>query len=373
VQVGEGWRVSGVEPDHPTFMINLIPRATVIGRRRAAWGRRFQGMVLVVGTFCLTTIAAAAAPDAAPEIVVRNLPQTVFAESEVVVELVLPEPAGEAKRIAWSLEATGGRALNRSEFTVKPGAASASVTCKFPPLKETVVLPLRFRAALEKSAAVAEKQIWVFPRSPWIRRRDAEARPKITLFDPEETIGKYLTEGEVAFEAITNLATLGERRESLVLVGEGVDFREYPGLASALWRAAAAGNRVVCLAPAGGSLPFAEEPVEPRPSSFSLRRADVIADFDARFDGRLWADSDGLPKTRFTPRGEGNVPSLEVTDDAGAWPWLEVRFASTGGKLVVCGFGLIEGWDASPTPRYLLAQLLSLDTPVKSVSTSSER
>jgi hypothetical protein len=389
VRADGGRRVPELSRGAVGYMINLIPRATVFAHRRAAFGRRCRRVVLVVGMFCLASTAWAEAPDEAPELVVRNLPRTVFADSKVTVELELSKPADEATRIAWSLEAVGGRALKRADVSIRRGAKTAQVTCEFPPLKETVVLPLRFRASLAKTAVekpaagaaengtveklTVESKIWVFPRTPWIGKRKPETEPKLWLFDPAQTTGKLLTEAEVPFEPTANVAALGELRGALIVVGEGVDFREHSDLPSTLWRAAAAGNRVVCLSPAGGTLPFADESAEPRPSSFSLRRHDVVADFDARFDAELWTGVGALPTRRFAPRGEANVPSLEVTTDQGAWPWLEVRFAPTAGKLVVCGFGLIEGWETSPTPRYFLSHLLALDTPVDRVSKTSER
>jgi hypothetical protein len=370
-------------------MIDPIPYATAFARR---------ALVFSVIAFWPALSTQAQPPDdpmsgdatsgaASPEIVVRNLPQNVFADTKVDVELQLSEPADETKRITWSLEAVGGRALKRGDVFIDAGKSAARVSCEFPPLRETVVLPLVFRATLVKTGvqkstvgagnAVGERitlehKVWVFPRSGWIRPRDAEAEPKLALFDPGATTAKLLTEAAAAFEPTSNVAALGELKKSLVLVGEGLDFREYPDLGPALWRAAAAGNRVVCLAPASGSLPFADQPANPRPSSFLLRRDDVLTDLDVRFDAELWSGAEGLRTVRFAPRGEGNVPSLEMTDDAGAWPWLEVRFADTGGALVVCGFGLTEGWEKSPTPRYLLARLLALDT-IESVAHTSEK
>jgi hypothetical protein len=314
---------------------------------------------------------AGAEPPAA--IHVRLLPQTVFADSKITVELELAELPEQAARVVWSLETLQHRTLARNEISFAKAGAPTKVTLTFPPLNDGVIMPLRFQAAIAGSAAGVDRKVWVFPRSPWSGHRTQLERAKITLFDPDETIGKCLTEGEVPFETAGNVAALSELRASLILIGEGVDFREYPDLASVLWKAAAVGNLVVCLSPTNGTLPFGEEPADVAPSSFSLRRRDILADLDPRLDAGLWNGKDTLPVRYLAPRGDANVPSLEVTDDAGAWPWVEARFASTSGRLIVCGLGLGDGWESSPTPRYLLLQLLTLNPSARPHSTASER
>lgn len=308
-----------------------------------------------------------------PSLIISGLPQNVFAESKVDVELTLREPRSEPTRIAWSLETLQQRSLMRSEATVAAGQSRARIVCNIPPLKDGVVLPLRFQAAVVGSSATAQRKFWVFPQAAWSGHKQALEQAKIILFDPDETTAEHLTAAEVAFSQTVNTAELAETRESSILVGEGVDFREYPELAATLWRAAAAGNRVVCLAPAGGTLSFAEAPNEIAASSFTLRRHDVLAELDSRFDEELWKSGGSLPTTRFSLRGEANVPSLEVSPDAAAWPGAEARFAPGPGRLTVCGFGLLAGWDSTPTPRYLLVHLLTSGLHSTTSSTKSER
>ena len=73
-------------------------------------------------------------------------------------------------------------------------------------------------------------------------------------------------------------------------MGEGVSFREYRGLPDVLIHAALHGVKVVCLAPAAGSLRLSVDDEKPFAAlrSLSLKRADVIAEFDKRLDYRDW-------------------------------------------------------------------------------------
>ncbi|MDA1055366.1 MAG: hypothetical protein O3C40_33620 [Planctomycetota bacterium] len=52
-----------------------------------------------------------------------------------------------------------------------------------------------------------------------------------------------------------------------------------------------------------------------------------------------------------------------MSDEARAWPWLEVRFPESRGVLVMCGFRVIEHWNGGPTPRFLLVRLLESLSP----------
>ena len=53
------------------------------------------------------------------------------------------------------------------------------------------------------------------------------------------------------------------------------------------------------------------------------------------------------------------------------WPWLELRYPAKKGRLLVCGFGIIRQWEATPAPRYLISELflrLTAEKPVKPVT-----
>ena len=54
---------------------------------------------------------------------------------------------------------------------------------------------------------------------------------------------------------------------------------------------------------------------------------------------------------------KGGVVGEFVPHDKG-WPWFEIDFPVKGGKVVVCGFGMVERINNGPTPRFLLARLV---------------
>ena len=121
---------------------------------------------------------------------------------------------------------------------------------------------------------------------------------------------------------------------------------------------AAGGVSVLCLAPVDGDFAFpGVEQGHPKPGRVSLRASDVIGEFDKRLDSDGWPPRGKMVAAGLEPSSRRGRVVLSVTDSRQAWPWLEVTYPG-GGRLIVCGFGLIDHWQAGPTPRYLLMHIL---------------
>lgn len=264
--------------------------------------------------------------------------------------------AGVANSVGWAVT-VGGHTIDRGESQV--GAdRSATIRLRLPPVRTGVVLGAMLTISAPGTKPF-EKSIWIFPQEAFAHRLTWLKGLKITLFDPEGKTAALFTKAQIPFEETRNVATLAELREGVIIVGEGTSFRDYRDLPEALTQAAARGRHVLCLAPTEGtfSIPGSEGGPMPLPGSVSLRRQDVITALDKRLDATAWP-----------PAGDLVASSIALTTDAaavvgevrkeGGWPWLEVSYPETKGKLIICGFGLVSHWDAGPTPRFLLARLL---------------
>jgi hypothetical protein len=93
----------------------------------------------------------------------------------------------------------------------------------------------------------------------------------------------------------------------------------------------------------------------------------IIAKLDKRLDASAWPPDGAVTTSALQFKSmEGGLVLLEVTKEDDGWPWVDMRFdpsrgATAGGahgRLVICGFGLIEKWNAGPAPRFLVARLL---------------
>jgi hypothetical protein len=158
---------------------------------------------------------------------------------------------------------------------------------------------------------------------------------------------------------LRDVGSLGAVKEGLLLVGEGVSFRQWRTLAPAMIERAAAGIPVICLAPAAGDLPapgIGQNDL-PRPRVVLLRQTDVIAALDKRLDTVWPPDGNAVASRIEWVAGRVGIRGEVSAKDQG-WPWVEFVFPGPRSRLIVCGLAIIAKWEAEPTPRYFLASLL---------------
>jgi hypothetical protein len=293
-----------------------------------------------------------------------------LAGSKHELKFTIQAPKDFRGRLVWSLaEKATGRVLpdGRGEAVLKRGAggtATASFALDFPKVSPGVVLKAQLTASLVDdaagtAAATYEKPVRIFHPNPFVNQLKVLSELKIVLYDPDPAARttSLLKELEVAFEEEKNLAALVERKAGVVIVGEGVSFKEEPGMAETLLKLARHGQTVLCLAPAAGTLPV---PGTERDGGedVSFFRRDIIKKLDKRLDTADWSkDGQVIASTLALKAVEGSVVA-EVVAGSGGWPWLQVDYPESKGRLIVCGFAVVAQWQANPTPRYLLAKML---------------
>lgn len=243
----------------------------------------------------------------------------------------------------------------------KTTPADVEISLQLPGVGEGIVFDTDFTVQLldSRDDVVAEHQrvLRLFPSDVFSDRREWLDDLKIVLFDPEGKTSELFDEATIPYKKARSLTVLEKSKEGIVVIGEGVSLADHRNLPEVMVRLAAARVSVLCLAPADGQMAFPDSEVEqPDSTSISFRRTDVITQLDKRLDAQAWAPDGklavaGLEMTSF----RGRV-LLAVTKSPQAWPWFEATYPR-GGRLIVCGFGIISCWQAGPTPRYLLARI----------------
>lgn len=354
-------------------------RATLAGTPRAS--------ILSVGVLTLMGLIGALTPcvgagEASPTIEDRSKWSNVFGGKEATWQYQVKAPRAFKGRAFWKLT-SAGRTLARGETGVAAGPdrpAPVKVALTLPPVRNGVVLEAKLTLSLfadkaEKAAASQEKTIWIFPEDPFYLHAKWLKELKIHLLDPEKKTLQVLEKAKVPFDEVGNVESIAELKEGVLLVGEGVSFKDYPALPELLIQAAARGLPVLCLAPAQGKLPIpgVEKARIPVPGSLAWRRGDVIREIDKRLDALSWSGGEMIASTVALTAEEGVVQGEIVP--AGGWPWMEANYPETHGRLVICGFGIIPQWDASPTPRFLFERLLERvsEKPAKQRDAESDK
>jgi hypothetical protein len=315
--------------------------------------------------------SACPAQDRSPAVEPAEAWRSVFAgkdadsPAEVDFPLAVTTPGPFKGRLAWSL-LIGNATVQAGEASVTTEAGRRTrvkLPLRIPFIREGLVVEGKLTAVLvgdreKKPAARFERPLWIASRQPFVQRTQWLKGLKIALFDPRETTAPVLKKMAIPFTEVRDVAALGELKEGLILVGEGISFEEERALPETLIRAAARGLPVLWLAPAQGVLPLpgADDPTLPAPASVSFRRQDIITQLDKRLDAHGWPGAKVTAAALALKAVDGRV-AAEATDGASGWPWVEIGYPNQG-RLLVCGFGLIRHWEAGPTPRFLFAHVL---------------
>jgi len=269
---------------------------------------------------------------------------------------VVPAQATRAK-LLWRF-AAGAATLARGGQTLQadpPDPATVAVRLSIPAAKPGPIVSCSVTASLVDAAsnreiATATHPIHVFPESPFEGRTEWLKSLDIRLFDPEQRTRGVFEKVGIPFKTIANPDTISNLNEGLLIVGEGVSLRDYRALAILLRNAAERGRAALVLAPGGGDFSL------PEPRRLLLASEDVIAKFDKRLDAVAWPPDGKLRASAARLVGERGPVKVECGGMEG-WPWIEMTYIG-GGRLVICGWAIIEKWEATPTPRFLLAEVL---------------
>jgi hypothetical protein len=299
----------------------------------------------------------------------------LFAEQDVTLHFTIA-PANLQGRLTWTFAAANGRVYDRGRGEAQvPAGKPVKIMLRTPPLKPGVIqealLTVNFSAdGKDEPAATYQKKIWIFPADPFADRAKWLADLHIKLYDPDAKAktSAVLKEMKIPFDHVPRAGALDEVQAGVVIVGAGAVFQEDPDLMPALVRAAGRGVRVLCLAPASGSFVVPGSDQESSPGGLALARQDIVRKLDKRLDPFAWAAAGSSSPSSLAIKAEEGKVVAEVVAGNKGWSWLAVDFpltplpqADTGsgkGRLVVCSFAIIGAWEASPTPRYLLARIL---------------
>ncbi|PQO25276.1 hypothetical protein C5Y96_25570 [Blastopirellula marina] len=267
-------------------------------------------------------------------------------------------------KVLWQY-AAGARTLARGEDTLQLAAGRPGVfelPIEFPPVREGVVLATRMVITIvdgnNEPLATYEQPIWLFPEDPYTDRREWLAGLDIHLYDPEDATAKCFEEAKIPYTRITNSNVLTDFEGGLLIVGSRTSLRKNRGLTDNLMKLAQRGVRVVCIAPVDGEFPWPTREEYPELVAVQFSSKQAIGDLDKRlnpdFDSLADPPQSVNRVTLESHRGQLRVHLAEASD---GWPWWEVRF-NNDGTCILCCFDLIQHWDSSPTPRFLLARLL---------------
>jgi hypothetical protein len=331
----------------------------------------FHCVVAMTGAFlALGWQGAALAQEKGARLELDERWSNVESGKEWTIRVRVAAPAAFVGRLNWAVS-MGTAPIARGEAAVELSAGQSKVVAVKVPgqsVRPGVILEAVFAATIVRDkenqpTARMGRSFWILSADPLAERREWAKGLKAVLYDPKGTTAETLTKAQFPFEEQRNLAALAEIKEGVVILGEGLSWREEAGLGDIAWKLAERGVRVLCLAPLEGdiAIPGLGKKASKSVSRFTLRKADVITGWDKRLDAEYWHGNASSILSRIGFRGDGEDIVGEALRAGDGWPWVDVRFDS-GGVLAVCGFGVIRHWDAGPTPRFVF--LRALESPL---------
>lgn len=349
-----------------------------MGRRIGAW---FFIAVWTGAVGCLSLGNVIGAEEEGLTLTRAEPYRTAFADREVAVKATIGSVAPWKGRIVWGLINADKITLVRGEVAAECDAdkkVEVAIPLKWPSVKAGAILPTRLTLALvtdgaKEPALVQDSPLWIYSVDPFHERRKWLEDLRVGIYDPIGATAERLNQDKLSFEKIETLAGLADYGARVLMVGEGVSFREERGLAEELVAAAERGVAVICLAPSGGDLPVpSRDGRQAAPTGLLLQQNESISRLDKRLDAVQWGRVPAKPLYSLQLLREGSQVVADVSPGDEGWSWLEMRFPppdqkAASGRCVVCCFPLIKHWDESPTPRFLLARLLEYVTVQPSV------
>ncbi len=269
-------------------------------------------------------------------------------------------------RVVWRV-AAGTATVKTGEVALAAGpGAPANVPVKFavaefekPAVLQTRLTLAVVEAGRNEPSATFGQDLWVFPKDPFANRSEWLKKLKINLYDPtaKGATAKVFEAAKVPFEQLRSLDAVADLKEGIVIVGEGVSFKEEKGLAAALQKLAAGGLAVLVLAPAEGEVlvPGLGGPGGLEDLTF---RREIVRKLDKRLDPDGWLPDGKVVASSIRLKAGDDGVTGDVTAGPGGWPWVEARYGTGKGRWAVCGLAMIAKWDDGPTPRFLFARML---------------
>jgi hypothetical protein len=303
----------------------------------------------------------------------------VLSGRETTLNYNLGAPAGFQGRLGWSLS-SNNRTLARGEVALTADAGRpkrVAVRFRVPEVKVGVVIQARLSVEVYDGPrggklAGHDRTLWIFADDPFALRSEWLKQRKITLFDPQGDTQKIFERAKIPFQQVHHAAALPEVTTGVLVVGQGISFELHRNLPEILVRLAAAGVPVLCLAPSAGSLPLpgAETPGAglPVPKYVVLRREEAITTLDKRLDADAWPPDGRIVASTMSITVDGHRVVGRVGKEKNGWSWIEVYYPKQRATLLICGFGVVDHWDAGPTPRYLFMQMLEHIAPPTSAT-----
>ncbi|MBU2885164.1 hypothetical protein KO507_05235 [Gilvimarinus agarilyticus] len=288
----------------------------------------------------------------------------LFGGKAAQYEISLLGLANSQVSIHWELSVKG-RVLSRGQGRAgldRDGLGVVQLTLAAPKLTPSAVVSGQLSVVVfekDNTDPIAQKKIAlnIYGQDVLWAERQALGTRQIQLFDPSQATAKAFKSLQLPYNLISKSQLLNVATPGLIVIGTGLALNDVRGLTSVLLELARNGQKVVILKPVSGVFPLYDSSDFTRfPTAMSL--SDHLPLPQLR--GLTWPELNSTLTYRLNPSYSDSEAEVEVIPETQTgWSWLQLDYAGSGGRLIVCTVPLIERIDESPVPQIVLARLLA--------------
>ncbi len=250
----------------------------------------------------------------------------------------------------WKISSNGRTLVSGDARTDASG--DATISFMLPELKPGVVVDAELTWGVEKSEHT--QALRFHSPNPFKEKRKviSDAGVGVWCQDPEASkLRKLFTRLDVPFAAAEAMASF----TGAVLLVEGMDFDESPGMFATIRDLCGKGAQVIVVPPVKGGMSFDSATC----SRILLAGNNQITSFDKKLDPALWGGKP-LEALKMKWQTSDGTDCLRITggldSSAAGFTYCEMEIGK--GHLIFCGWDLAGGSDISPTPLALLKVLI---------------
>lgn len=297
---------------------------------------------------------------------IENSSKNIFSgrPGEILVKITHSELSGN--RLVWQLSAKGRTLLSgKLHLNHHRPEQPVPLHINLPRLAPAVILSanLNIKLITEPGNIIIHElneNIFIHAPNPFLNQSKMIRAIGIFLYDPQGDTANTLSLLDIPFTQIDRPESISHIKQGILIIGENTLPEKHSELEKFLLQESARGLPVLYL-----SSPHARIPISPtddiykyRLKSLALETTDMLNIFSPNKELHTWPGSDMEPANKIgltnTPIGE-----LVATQDLQTgWSWMEIAFIGTDARFIYLGIPLIESWNRSPVPRYLLLEII---------------
>jgi len=297
---------------------------------------------------------------------IGNTSQNIFSgrPSNILVKITKADANGD--RLLWRL-AANNRTLASGRIPLKHRNPQEPLLLRIdlPELSADVILETTLTAKIQKdsdNSVIAEltEVFLIYAPNPLIGQKKWIQDTNINLYDPAGHTSKVFMQLGLPFRQVNRLEDISNIHKGILIIGENNSLQRHRSAINFLIQASSNGLPVLFLPSADVKIPVTQsnDNFSYRLKRISFETHDILKNFSPKSNLPAWPGNDMIAEEKIGLTSLRTGKCVAVQNQATGWSWVEFEFFDTHAKFIYTSTPLIEHWESSPVPRYLLLEII---------------